>query len=106
MVSVSVGGGTSFDPTSRATSCRSASPEGTEASFYRTAAGAEIDLVLTLPGGRLWAIEIKRGATPKLERGFHQACADLNPERCFVVYAGAERFPLARDVEAVSLAAL
>lgn len=28
-----------------------AAPQNTEASFYRTAAGAEIDLVLALPGG-------------------------------------------------------
>jgi len=78
-------------------------PLETEASFYRTAAGAEIDLVLGLPGGRRWAVEIKRGLVPKLERGFHQACADLQPERCFVVYAGAERFPVGESTEAISL---
>lgn len=78
-------------------------PLETEASFYRTAAGAEIDLVLSLPGGRLWAVEIKRSLAPKLERGFHQACADLQPERCFVVYAGAERFPVGESTEAISL---
>src|SRR5690606_11074807 len=47
-----------------------AAPSGTEASFYRTSAGAEIDLVLTLPGREPWAIEIKRSLAPKLERGF------------------------------------
>ena len=80
-----------------------AAPLETEASFYRTAAGAEIDLVLSLPGGRLWAVEIKRGLAPKLERGFHHACADLQPERSFVVYAGAERFPVGESTEAISL---
>ncbi|HOW77229.1 MAG TPA: ATP-binding protein [Candidatus Competibacteraceae bacterium] len=78
-------------------------PLETEASFYRTAAGAEIDLVLSLPSGRRWAVEIKRGLVPKLERGFHHACADLQPERCFVVYAGAERFPVSESTEAISL---
>ena len=39
---------------------------GTRASFYRTAAGDEIDLILELPGGRKWAIEIKTGLAPKL----------------------------------------
>lgn len=82
-----------------------ASP-GTEASFYRTAAGAEIDLVLTLPGGQVWTIEVKRGLAPKLERGFHNACADLQPERGFVVYSGTERFPLGANVEAISLTEL
>jgi predicted AAA+ superfamily ATPase len=80
-----------------------AAPEGTEASFYRTAVGAEIDLLLKLPGDVLWAVEIKRGTAPKLGRGFHQACADLNPARRYVVYGGAERFPLTPETEAVSL---
>jgi hypothetical protein len=40
-------------------------PDRTQASFYRTAAGAEIDLLLERPGGGCWAIEIKRGLAPK-----------------------------------------
>ena len=83
-----------------------AAPEGSEASFYRTSAGAEIDLVLTLPHRRLWAIEIKRSSAPKIERGFHIACNDLAPEKRFVVYPGDERFPLAKDIEAIGLHAL
>jgi hypothetical protein len=81
-------------------------PEGTEAYYYRTSGGAEIDLLLHLPGGRMWAIEVKRSLAPRPERGFHTACADLNPVRRFVVYPGAERFPLGQDVEAVSLSDL
>ena len=81
-------------------------PEWTEAFYYRTSAGAEIDLLLELPGDRLWAIEIKRSLSPKVERGFHIACDDLKPERRLVVYAGVERVPLPHDVEAVGLAAL
>jgi len=78
-------------------------PQGTEASFYRTSAGAEIDLVLTLPGGELWAIEIKRSSAPILEKGFHFACADLRPKKRFVVYPGHERFPLDADTEAIGV---
>jgi predicted AAA+ superfamily ATPase len=78
-------------------------PETTQANFYRSAAGAEIDLVLTLPGGQLWAIEIKRSLTPKVERGFHHACLDLQPERRIVVYPGTERFPLKDDIEVLPL---
>ena len=70
---------------------------------YRTAAGAEIDLILELPGGKTWAIEIKRGLAPKTERGFHEARDDLQPAASFVVYAGAERYPISQGVEAVSL---
>jgi hypothetical protein len=71
--------------------------------FYRTSGGAEIDLLLSWPDGSLWAIEIKRSLSPKLERGFHAACADLAPIRKFVVYPGAERYRLAADIEAISL---
>ncbi|MCA9468467.1 MAG: ATP-binding protein, partial [Nitrospira sp.] len=47
--------------------------------FYRTTAGAEIDLVLEFPGGNLWAIEIKHGLVPQLSKGFYHALADLQP---------------------------
>lgn len=81
-----------------------AAPNGTDAYFFRTAAGAEIDLLLKLPGQRQpWAVEVKRGLTPKIERGFHLACDAVRPGRRMVVYAGTERFPLAEDVQAVSL---
>jgi predicted AAA+ superfamily ATPase len=81
----------------------SAMPEGTVANFYRSSAGAEVDLVLTLPGGRVWAIEIKRSLSPKVERGFHSACEDLRPERRIVVYPGNETFPIAEDIEVMPL---
>jgi len=81
-----------------------ASPPGTEAYFYRTSAGAEIDLLLKRPGERKpWAIEIKRGLAPKLERGFYLACDTINPQHRRVVYSGSERFPLSESVEAVAL---
>jgi predicted AAA+ superfamily ATPase len=81
-----------------------AAPSGTDLYFFRTSAGAEIDLLLKLPGHRHpWAIEIKRGLAPKIERGFHLACESVRPERRLVVYGGIERFPLADGVEAVSL---
>ncbi len=58
---------------------------------------------MTLPGNRQWAIEIKRSLAPKVEKGFHLACADIAPHRAFVVYPGKERFPLTKDIEAVGL---
>ncbi|MEO1082326.1 MAG: ATP-binding protein [Pseudomonadota bacterium] len=81
-----------------------AAPEGTEAYFFRTSAGAEIDLLLQRPGERKpWAIEIKRGLSPKLERGFHHACETMEPLQRRVVYSGEERFPLADGVDAIPL---
>jgi hypothetical protein len=78
-------------------------PSSTQASFYRTSAGAEIDLLLELPNRQLWAIEIKRSTAPKVEKGFHIACDDLKPHRKFVVYPGTERFPSTNKVEAIGL---
>lgn len=84
-----------------------APPVDTEAHFFRTATGAEVDLLPTLPGRRKpWAIEIKRGLTPTIEPGFHVGCETVEPERRLVVYGGVERFPLADGVEAVSLIGL
>ena len=81
-------------------------PAWTSPFYYRTSAGAEIDLLLELPGGKLWAIEIKRSLSPKVARGFHIACNDLKPARRLVVYAGDERVPLPHDVEAAGLHSL
>jgi predicted AAA+ superfamily ATPase len=81
-------------------------PEGTEAHYYRTSNGTEVDLVLTLPGGKIWAIEVKRSSAPKVERGFHSACADLDPQKRFVVYPGSERYPLNDTTDAIGVVAL
>jgi predicted AAA+ superfamily ATPase len=67
-------------------------PDGTQASFYRTAVGAEIDLLLALPNGETWAVEIKRGLAPTPDRGFHQALEDLRPDQAWIVYSGEERY--------------
>jgi predicted AAA+ superfamily ATPase len=82
-----------------------ASPR-TEASFYRTATGVELDLVLDMPGGERWAIEIKRSSAPKVEKGFRTAIEDVRPSRTFVVYGGRERYPKGDGVEAIGLKAM
>ena len=74
--------------------------------FYRTAGGAEVDLLLAWPDGSLWAIEVKRRMAPKAGRGFYAACEDLTPARRFVVYPGDDRWPLADGVEVIGLDAL
>ena len=74
--------------------------------FYRSSGGAEIDLLLAWPDGSLWAVEIKRSLTPKVERGFHAACGDLQPARKYVVYPGRAAYPLYPDIEAIPLAEL
>jgi hypothetical protein len=81
-------------------------PDRMAAHYYRTSGGAEIDLLLELARGELWAVEIKRGTAPAATRGFHEACRDLKPRRRFVVYPGAERFPLGDGIEAIPPSAL
>lgn len=82
-----------------------AAPYGTQMNFYRTASGAEIDLLITPPGERPWAIEIKRSLAPKLEKGFYLACEAINPERRMVIYPGTEVYPLNEQVDAMPLPA-
>ena len=77
-------------------------PAGASMGFYRTAAGAEIDLVVTL-GARRIGIEIKFSAAPKVARGFWQALDDLGLERACVVAPVVHRYPLAPGVEVLPL---
>jgi len=74
-----------------------------EASFFRTAAGAELDLVLQWPDGKTWAIEIKRNLAPKLSKGFYSACVDIKADAAFVVYPGTEQYLISADVTCIHL---
>ena len=78
-------------------------PPGVQASFYRSGAGAEIDLLLTWPNGTHWAIEVKRSTTPKVERGFHSACQDVQPTKKWLIYPGSESYTIANDIMCLPL---
>ena len=80
-----------------------AAPAGTDAFFYRTRAGAEIDLLLLLPNAELWAVEVKRSSAPRVPRGFRVAREDVAATRSFIVHPGADTYPLEDDIVAVSL---
>ncbi len=81
-------------------------PFGTDAWFYRTRAGAEIDLLLLLPDQRLWAVEVKRGAVRKTSKGFELAATDLGVAERFVVHSGDVAYPLSEHTTAMPLDAL
>ncbi|MDX2054774.1 MAG: ATP-binding protein [Polyangiaceae bacterium] len=81
-------------------------PPQSVASYYRTSAGAEIDLVLDVPKRGRWAIEVKSGLSPRPTKGFYLACDDIEPKKQWVVYMGNDRYPLSAGVEAISLAEL
>jgi len=80
-----------------------AAPQRAVPLFYRTIAGAEIDLLLEIPKHGLWAIEVKRGLSAQLEKGFHIACEDLKPARRFVVNSGKERYRSSADTEVIGV---
>ena len=82
----------------------SVAPSRTRFGFYRTAKGAEIDLVLQFPGLQsLWALEIKRSFAASVRRGFYTARNDVSATDNFLVHPGSERFMLKHDVEAIGL---
>ncbi|OGT49134.1 MAG: hypothetical protein A3F17_06665 [Gammaproteobacteria bacterium RIFCSPHIGHO2_12_FULL_41_15] len=72
--------------------------------FYRTSAGAEIDLLLEFGLGDYWAVEIKASRIPTVKKGFHTACEDLKVKRKFVVYTGEDEFSLGSKTTVISLA--
>lgn len=74
--------------------------------FYRTSAGAEIDLILEFSGKEKWAIEIKRSSAPVLSKGFHLACDDIKADKRFVVYSGTDRFSLGNNIIVIPLTTL
>lgn len=80
-----------------------AAPLNTNRGFYRTSNGAEVDLLLEIPGEGVWAIEIKRGANSKPRRGFYAACDDLQPTQRWLVHGGSDIYPLGEGVQAIGL---
>jgi uncharacterized protein len=75
-------------------------PTDAHLSFYRTAAGTELDLVIER-GTRKVGVEIKFSSAPKPTKGFWQALQDLQLDRAFVVAPVMRRYPLAEGVEVI-----
>jgi predicted AAA+ superfamily ATPase len=71
--------------------------------FYRTSAGAEIDLLLVRGGKPVVAIEVKRASAPKVKKGFHIACNDLDIPHRYLVYPGKESYLLPGNVQVLPL---
>ena len=80
-------------------------PRNTLSYFYRTRAGAEIDLMLEIDQ-KLWAIEVKRNSAPTVSKGFYIACEDLQPHRKMIIYSGQEAYNLKDDIQVLPLSNL
>jgi predicted AAA+ superfamily ATPase len=76
-------------------------------SFYRTASGAEMDLVIQKDIQTVdVAVEFKYSLAPYLTRGFWQSMNDLKPEKAFIVYPGREYYRIKQSVYALPVTQL
>lgn len=78
-------------------------PQGALSSFYRSNAGAEIDLIIEHGGNKKLAFEIKLGRAPKATKGFFNALDDVQPDKAFIIYSGQDRYPYQGDIDVVGV---
>ena len=76
-------------------------PTGASVSFYRTAAGAELDVVVET-GSKTIGFEIKFSSAPKVSKGFWQACEDVGVNNAYVVAPVQEGWMMANNVQVIS----
>jgi predicted AAA+ superfamily ATPase len=76
-------------------------PTGASVFFYRTAAGAELDVVVET-GRETTGFEIKFSSAPKVSKGFWQACEDIGVHKAYVMAPVQEGWAMAKDVQVVS----
>ena len=79
-----------------------ASARSFEPSFYRTGAGAEIDLVLRR-GRQVLAFELKSSTVPNVTKGFWSALEDISPDDAYVVAPVKEAYPIKHGVKVTPL---
>ncbi len=77
-------------------------PRGAEVMFYRTAAGAEMDVVVQ-HGSQTICFEIKSSSAPKVTQGFHNAMQDLKPTATFIVAQVDKRYAFSEQVQVIAL---
>jgi len=77
----------------------------TDFHFWATHAGAELDLLVVGPRGRV-GIEVKRTSAPRVTPSMSTALEDPALESLLVIHAGEHAFPLAEKIEAVPAARL
>ncbi|WP_394757187.1 ATP-binding protein [Rhodoferax sp.] len=73
-----------------------------DASFYRTAHGAEADLVLTMRQGETWVIEIKRSSAPTVSKGFHLAAGDVGATRKLLIAPVGASYPMRDGIDVMN----
>jgi len=81
-------------------------PRLSQTYFYRTATGAETDLVVKMPNAQVWGIEIKYGVAPKLGKHIKRTFEEIGATHKFVVYGGEREFPIGDDIWMIPLSRL
>jgi predicted AAA+ superfamily ATPase len=74
-----------------------------EAYFYRTQAGAEVDLVIARGLDPFVCIEVKYSSEPKISKSFQNSISDLQTRMNFIITPNSERYKLSEIIEVVSL---
>lgn len=73
-----------------------------DAYFYKTHAGAELDLLL-MRGGRRYGFEFKFEDRPRPTRSMHVVLEDLKLAKLWIVYSGDRSYPLGDRLESLPL---
>lgn len=73
-----------------------------EAFFYKTYAGAELDLLL-VSGGKRYGFEFKYEDAPRTTKSMHVVAADLGLEKLWVIHPGERAYPLSEGIEVLPL---
>ncbi len=77
-------------------------PSGSSMSFYRTAAGTEMDVVVEA-GQRKIGFEVKFSSAPSVTKGFWHACDDLQLDAAYVVAPVAEGWAMKAPAQVISV---
>jgi uncharacterized protein len=77
-------------------------PRGANMSFYRTAAGTEMDVVVEM-GPRKIGFEVKFSSAPSVTKGFWLACDDLQLDAAYVVAPVAEGWAMKSPAKVISV---
>ncbi len=78
---------------------------GAQCSFYRSAGGDELDLIIE-KSGKTVAIECKASPAPQLTKGFWRSIEFVNPDYCFIAAPVAAPYNIQENVEVCNLADL
>lgn len=94
--------GASWEGFALETAIRILNKRNEELSFWRTHAGAEVDL-LWQSHGKTRAVEVKYSSAPKLTKSMVSAANDLALEHLWIIYPGDKSYPLAKNISTLPL---